>query len=373
MASPLRSSSSRWRPWPPAAEAATTPGPQTGAIQVQTVTTGTAPAGYTYTIDNGAAVAIGATDTVVVGDQATGDHSVTLAGLDTCTVTNGAAQRTASVTVGDTVPVVFQVNCVPPGGTIRVITQTSDPATDADGYTVSVDGGAAQVLQASDTADISAPAGPHQVTLGDLEGCTTTDNPRTIIVVEGQIAPAAFTVSCGGGGGLGSAPTISNVQAPGTITNSPGDSSGTTYQYADPDGDAAISLRVLVADSSGAYAAYGASGDTLGTAQLSDGRQGTRKLLLGCPDPNTPCPLRPGRVTLRLIVADSAGNSSAPADFTFEIVADTGGGGGTGSAPVITNPAVVSTDGTPRTTITNAPGDTALAAAIRTVTPSGSS
>src|SRR5206468_12684517 len=77
-----------------------------------------------------------------------GSHSVVLSGVaGNCTVSGGTS-RTVSVTAGSTASTSYSVSCAPssPGtGSLTVTTATSGASgdLDPDGYTVSVDGGAA--------------------------------------------------------------------------------------------------------------------------------------------------------------------------------------------------------------------------------------
>jgi hypothetical protein len=84
--------------------------------------------------------------------------------------------------------------------TLEITTSTTGTEPDADGYTVQVDGGAAQTIGASASmqrTDLSA--GDHTVRLaGIAPNCSLAgDNPRTVTITAGQTATVSFAVTCG--------------------------------------------------------------------------------------------------------------------------------------------------------------------------------
>src|SRR4051794_20489303 len=133
--------------------------PTTGSLQVTTTTGGTEqdPDGYTIQVDAQDPQAIGVAATVTIEGLTPGAHSVLLGGMTSnCGV---ASQNPVSVTIvaGEMANAAFTLNCGGTTGTINVITQTSGPAPDANGYHVSLDG--------SDAGEIGVGA---SVTLGNL-------------------------------------------------------------------------------------------------------------------------------------------------------------------------------------------------------------
>jgi len=84
-----------------------------GSIRIVTATSGTSPDpdGYTYKIDNGSPVAIGASASATVNDIPAGSHTVLLEGVaSNCTV-GGTNPMTVSVTAGNTAEASFAVSC----------------------------------------------------------------------------------------------------------------------------------------------------------------------------------------------------------------------------------------------------------------------
>jgi TolB protein len=112
----------------------------------------------------------------------------------------------------------------PSTGTINVTTATTGESPDADGYTVSVDGGQAQAVAATGSLQLTGvAAGNHSVGLGGVAAnCTVAgDNPRSVTVTAGAAATAAFAVTC-----VSTAPTTGSISV--TVA--------TTGASPDPDG-----------------------------------------------------------------------------------------------------------------------------------------
>lgn len=92
----------------------------------------------------------------------------------------------------------------PTTGSLAITTATSGPQTDADGYAVTIDGGAETAVGANATLrrDNLAP-GDHTVQLtGIALSCSVAgENPRTVTVTAGQTTTVAFQLTCGGSTG----------------------------------------------------------------------------------------------------------------------------------------------------------------------------
>jgi Tol biopolymer transport system component len=87
----------------------------------------------------------------------------------------------------------------PATGSIEVTATTTGSSQDPDGYTVSVDGGAAQALGINGTLTVSeVTAGDRSVALGGVAAnCTVAGaNPRTVTVSAGATAELTFAVTC---------------------------------------------------------------------------------------------------------------------------------------------------------------------------------
>src|SRR5213079_2065576 len=155
--------------------------------------------------------------------------TVSISGVaSNCTVSGGNL-RVVTVPVGGTVSTTFSISCAPTGGgtgSLSVTTATSGASgdLDPDGYTVSVDGGAAsQPIPDNGSVTFTGPAGDHTVALSGVAGnCSVSGaNPRTVTVPSGGTVSTMFSVSCAPtGGGTGSL----------TVTTS------TTGSNLDPDG-----------------------------------------------------------------------------------------------------------------------------------------
>src|SRR5437773_243928 len=182
-------------------------GPATGSPSVTTATSGASgdldPDGYTVTLDGTTSRAIGINASVTFTGLTPGSHSVVLSGVaGNCTVSGGTS-RTVSVTAGSTASTSYSVSCAATGGTgsLTVTTSTTGAAADIDpdGYTVSVDGGAAsQPIPANGSVTFTGPAGDHSIALtGVAANCTVSGaNPRTVTVPAGGTASTTFSVSC---------------------------------------------------------------------------------------------------------------------------------------------------------------------------------
>jgi len=174
------------------------PGPTTGALRLQTNTTGgdVDLDGYVATVDN-VPHAIAISGTLVVAELATGAHEVSLSGIAAnCAATGSGATRSATVVAGDTTDVSFPVACAATG--IRVTASTGGLDLDT-GYTVLVDGVSAGSLGSNQSRDITRlSAGPHTVSLTGLAAnCSVAgDNPSAISISTGAVVAVSFIVGC---------------------------------------------------------------------------------------------------------------------------------------------------------------------------------
>jgi Tol biopolymer transport system component len=176
-------------------------GVETPGLEIRTATVGAAAGagGYEVGIDGAATRPIGATDTLLLGDIAVGDHAVTLAGLAAECAVGGENPRHVSVVAGSTAAVEFAVTCLPPAGRLEVTTPTTGPDPDADGYELFLDGASAGSLGFAATLSLDALAvGPHTVALAGLApNCGMIgENPVAIEIAAGATAPARFDVAC---------------------------------------------------------------------------------------------------------------------------------------------------------------------------------
>ena len=172
----------------------------TGNLEVSAITTGSnLDDGYTVSVDSGTPQAIGANGTVTISNLTAGSHSVELAGIQANCTVDADNPRSVTVTGGSTASTTFAVTCTADTGDLEVTATTTGDDIDANGYTVSVDGGSAQPVDPNGTVTIpDVAAGNHDVLLGDLaSNCTVAgDNPRTVSVTVGGTATTTFDVAC---------------------------------------------------------------------------------------------------------------------------------------------------------------------------------
>jgi hypothetical protein len=183
---------------------AITCGPTAGSIAVTTSTSGAGsdPDGFALTVDGVDGGAIGLNAIVTLAGLTPGVHPVGLTGLAANCVVGGDNPRSVTVTPGQTTPVGFTVSCAapPPGsGSVQITTATTGTSVDADGYTVSLDGGTPQSIVTNGTLTIgSVPPGSHSVQLsGEAANCTVSgNNPRAVTIGSGQVATVQFAIAC---------------------------------------------------------------------------------------------------------------------------------------------------------------------------------
>ena len=176
--------------------------PSETAVTVNVVTSGSPSdaEGYAVSIDGGTPVTIDINGSVTFTALASGGHTVLLTDVaPNCTVV-GDNPRTVDVDAGETAETTFDVTCDPDAGAIAVTTTTSGESLDADGYTISVDGGATHAIGANSTVIMTGfGEGDHNVSLGDIDSnCSLGGlaNPMTVSVVAEETIDVTFTVTC---------------------------------------------------------------------------------------------------------------------------------------------------------------------------------
>ena len=175
----------------------------TGAIEVTTSTGANADAdGYALLVDGADVQTIGANATVTLSPLSAGTHTVGLSGIAANCQVQGDNPRSIEVTAGRTAAVALAIACDPPApatGSLTITTATTGASLPSGGYTVSVDGGAAQPIGSSTTTTLSnLEAGAHTVQLGNVPGnCIVADaNPRDVEVPADGTAETTFTITC---------------------------------------------------------------------------------------------------------------------------------------------------------------------------------
>src|SRR5438874_2150109 len=179
--------------------------PDVGTLAVTVTTSGSnTPSGYTVTVDGSSSQSVGATGVATFLGLPSGSHTVLLSGVpSTCSV-SGANPRTVSLIAGLVAATTFSVSCTAPPpppqtGNLTVTTGTSGSNIDADGYTVTVDGGASQAIGTNGSVTFSGlAAASHTVVLsGVASNCSVSGGTsRTVSVPAGGTASTSFSVSC---------------------------------------------------------------------------------------------------------------------------------------------------------------------------------
>ncbi len=177
-------------------------------LRITTVTTGVEidPDGYSVSIDGQPAQAIGLNTSLTIDELASGPHTVELAGVAGNCAVGGPNPQTVSVVQGSTATSAFQITCSPAAGAIQIVTTTSAAggAIDPDGYSVSVDGQAAQPIGSNATLTVEGIGdGPHTVALSGIAGnCGVVgQNPQSVSVLSGSTASLSFEITCASGTG----------------------------------------------------------------------------------------------------------------------------------------------------------------------------
>ena len=178
-------------------------GPDNGTLRVVVTATGTPadPDGFDVLIDD---VDVG--DIPAAGGPLAdrnldaGTYDVELDGVATNCTVGGDNPRTVTITNGDVTTTTFAVTCAAATtGTVTINTTTSGANPDANGFQVSVAGGAAQAIAATGTLDVAnVTVGDAPVLLTDVAGncAVTEDNPTILTVTAAGPNTATFTVTC---------------------------------------------------------------------------------------------------------------------------------------------------------------------------------
>jgi len=250
----------------------------TGDLRVTANTTGSPldPDGYTVSVDGGGAVNLGVNgDTITLSSTPEGDRSVLLGDIDPGCVATSPNPATASVPAGGEVLAVFDVECTMDLGAIELTTVTTGDDVDPDGYTVSLDGGAAQAIANDDVIVFDALAvGSHSLLLdGIAVNCTVQgDNPEMPVVLANDTTDVTMTVDCAEIPNLAPTVTISSPDTTSTVAPlhvEPGDPVTFTGAATDPeDGALTGGSLVWVSNVDGQIG----TGETFMTSSLSEGQ-----------------------------------------------------------------------------------------------------
>jgi len=172
-------------------------------VVVSTIGSGLDPDGYTVRIDDGDPLVIGVMASLTAPNVTPGSHTVRLDGIAANCTVPGPNPQTASVVVGETTRVAFEVRCATTGSILVGVTTTGS-GVDADGYLVRVDGNTQQTIGANATLLLEGLTfEAHTLELsGTASNCHIEgENPVTVNVVPGTVT-FAFAVLCVGADAL---------------------------------------------------------------------------------------------------------------------------------------------------------------------------
>jgi Domain of unknown function (DUF1929) len=206
---------------------------------------------------------------------------------------------------------------VPSFGTLRVTTSTGGAELDADGYTLQVDGGAAQPLPPAGTFENSSvQPGDHILTVSGIAGnCGATgENPRTVNVEAGKTTAVAFDISC--------QPTTGTLQVT-TATSGPSPDAdgysllvdGTGHGSLDPAGQVvltAVAPGAHLVGLTGVSANCRVDGENPKGTTVTAGATSSVAFVITC----SPPPVNPGSLRIR---TNTTGPDSDADGYTYTI------------------------------------------------------
>jgi hypothetical protein len=178
----------------------TDPPTPTGTISLSVTTSGDDldTDGYQVTVDGVDKGTIQPNGNVSIPNVAVGSRTVALSGISlNCTPAPGASQ-TVSVAENQATAVSYTVTCEPDQATLSLVTVTTGKRLDVDGYTLVVDGGAAQTMDPDDTVEVPVTSGAHTVAItGQAPNCVPDgDVTRDVSAAFDQTTTVTFTVTC---------------------------------------------------------------------------------------------------------------------------------------------------------------------------------
>lgn len=174
-----------------------------GVLRVVTSTVGPNPDDeYTLAVDDLEAGVIGANDTLNTADLQTGDHTVRLGEIALNCRLIGDVEREVRVPSNGTVETTYEVVCTDQVGNLRLVTSTTGPFPDPDGYEFVIEFGAPITLGTTAVRTVgSVAAGVTQVRLVESSvaaHCNVLgENPRSVTVPAGGLISTSFDVACG--------------------------------------------------------------------------------------------------------------------------------------------------------------------------------
>jgi len=175
-----------------------------GTLRITALTSGSQldPDGYTLTLDGSSHWSLPRAGDLTLDGIPAGNHVVTLSGVAANCTVQGENPRVVAVHAGTTATAAFEINCTAPQpstGAIRISTVTTGSAQDPNGYLLSIDGGASQLIGPNaSTTMVNVAAAPHTIGLSDVAAnCAVQGaNPQIVGVTAGATTDVVFAVSC---------------------------------------------------------------------------------------------------------------------------------------------------------------------------------
>ena len=137
-----------------------------------------------------------------------------LSGLAANCALDGPNPRSITIAGGATLQVALRIDCAE-AGALEVVTETSGGSPDVDGYAVTVDAGADQVIAASGTLTVTGlVVGEHRIALGGVAAhCRVSgENPRVAQLDIVETTRVTFAVACPGPGSVAVAANTTGQQ-----------------------------------------------------------------------------------------------------------------------------------------------------------------
>ena len=131
-----------------------------------------------------------------------GTHLLGLGGTSPPTADRRRQPWTVLVGPGNSPDITYTIACATPpaaSGTLRITTVTADPDPETEGYTLILDGGAAQPIGVNATDVVANLAvGAHAVRLGGVPDNCSIDpaSPASVTIGDGTLTELTFTVAC---------------------------------------------------------------------------------------------------------------------------------------------------------------------------------